>query len=283
MRVIEERDGNNNMETVYTRGTDLSGTLEGAGGIGGLLARSDQYSSGNPTRHNYYHADGNGNITYLVSSSQGLAASYRYDPFGRTISSSGTLAPFNLYRFSSKEVHANSGMYYYLYRFYDPNLQRWINRDPIQELGGPNLYAFNRHSPLTLIDPFGLECLNYGLNGTTRPIDQNPTMAPICDSILGGCAIIGALGLSWELGAWLLGETSVASSTGAVLAGPPTTGAVYGTVTMTLVQGTEGGTISILYGSGSTFLGTTVFGGEQILPIIISLGGYTTTGTMPLP
>jgi RHS repeat-associated protein len=141
---------------VYPRGTDLSGSLEGAGGIGGLLARSDQYSSGNPTRHNYYHADGNGNITYLVNSSQGLAASYRYDPFGRTISSSGTLAAFNVYRFSSKEVHVNSGMYYYLYRFYDPNLQRWINRDPIQELGGLNVYRFVANSPIHSHDALGL-------------------------------------------------------------------------------------------------------------------------------
>jgi hypothetical protein len=123
---LARRDGNNTPTVSYTRGSDLSGSLQGAGGIGGLLARSHGYSSGSFTNHNCYHADGNGNITYLVSSSQGLAASYRYDPFGNTISSSGTLATANLYRFSSKEIHANSGMYYYLYRFYDPNLQRWI-------------------------------------------------------------------------------------------------------------------------------------------------------------
>src|SRR5207302_369481 len=37
-RVIQERDGNNTPTVSYTRGTDLSGTFEGAGGIGGLLA-----------------------------------------------------------------------------------------------------------------------------------------------------------------------------------------------------------------------------------------------------
>ena len=154
-RVIQVRDGNNNLEVSYTLGPDLSGTLEGAGGIGGLLARSDQYSGGNPTRHNYYHADGGGNVTYLVNSSQGLAASYRYDPFGNTISSSGTLAAFNLYRFSSKEVHANSGMYHFLYRFYDPRLQRWLNRDPLGEAGGINLYGFVGNDPVGYIDPYG--------------------------------------------------------------------------------------------------------------------------------
>src|SRR5947208_7584567 len=135
MRVIQERNGSNTPLVSYTRGTDLSGSLEGAGGIGGLLARSTGYLSGNWSTHNFYHADGNGNITYLVNSSQALAASYRYDPYGNTISSSGTLAGANVYRFSSKEIHANSGMYYYGYRFYDPNLQRWINRDPFGEQG----------------------------------------------------------------------------------------------------------------------------------------------------
>ena len=173
-RVIQERDGYNNLLVDYTRGPDLSGSLEGAGGIGGLLARSDQFSSGNPTRHNYYHSDGNGNITYLVNSSQGLAASYRYDPFGNTISSSGTLASFNVYRFSSKEVHVNSGMYCYLYRFYDPNLQRWRNADPVTEwawnvltremdpkltkfrFGEDNLYRFVMNDPGDSYDPLGL-------------------------------------------------------------------------------------------------------------------------------
>src|SRR5207253_6846394 len=154
-RVIQERDGNNTPLVSYTRGTDLSGSFEGAGGIGGLLARSDGYSSGNWSRHNFYHADGNGNITYLVNSSQTLAATYRYDPFGNTISSSGTLATANVYRFSSKERHANSGMYYYGYRFYDPNLQRWPNRDPIGEEGGINLYGFVENDPVNSLDPFG--------------------------------------------------------------------------------------------------------------------------------
>ena len=120
----------------YTRGLDLSGSLEGVGGIGGLLARSHGYSSGNWSTNNFHHADGNGNIPYLINTTQTLSASYRYDPFGNTIASSGTLASANVYRFSSKEIHVNSGMYCYLYRFYDPSLHRWISRDPIGESGG---------------------------------------------------------------------------------------------------------------------------------------------------
>jgi RHS repeat-associated protein len=166
VRTINERDGNNTPTVSYTRlphhseatagGNDLSGSMEGAGGIGGLLARSSGYSGGNWTSHAYYFADGNGNVTYMLNSSQAMVASYRYDPFGNTISSSGTLASANVYRFSSKEIHANSGMYYYGKRFYDPNLQRWINRDPIEERGGINLYGFAGNDPENLVDADGL-------------------------------------------------------------------------------------------------------------------------------
>src|SRR5438067_4886351 len=142
MRVIQERDSGNTPTVSYTRGIDLSGTWEGAGGIGGLLARSHGYASGSWTGHNFYHADGNGNITMLIDNAgtPNVTASYRYDPFGNSISATGTNAVNNVYRFSSKERHASSGMYYYGYRFFDPNLQRWPNRDPIEDLGA-NLVA----------------------------------------------------------------------------------------------------------------------------------------------
>jgi RHS repeat-associated protein len=165
MRVIQERDGNNTPLVSYTRGKDLSGSLEGAGGIGGLLARSHGYSSGNWSTHNFYHADGGGNITYLVNSSQTLSASYRYDPYGNLISSSGTLASANVYRFSSKPIHAASGLYYYGERFYEPNLQRWLNRDPMGEWGGINLYGFVGNSPPNGLDPLGLEITYYYSEG----------------------------------------------------------------------------------------------------------------------
>jgi RHS repeat-associated protein len=166
-RVIQERDINNTPTVSYTRGNDLSGSLEGAGGIGGLLARSDTYSAGSFTSHNYYHADGNGNITYLETSAQGLAASYRYDPFGNLLSSSGSYATANTYRFSSKEWMNTFSSYYYLYRFYVPGIERWLNRDPIQEWGGINLYGFVGNNPVSWIDPLGLDIV---INKTGDPV-----------------------------------------------------------------------------------------------------------------
>ena len=93
MTVVQERNSSNVPVVHYTRGLDLSGSREGAGGIGGLLARSSGYSAGNWSTHRFYHADGNGNVTYLIdnATSPVMKATYKYDPFGRPLSSSGTV------------------------------------------------------------------------------------------------------------------------------------------------------------------------------------------------
>ena len=175
--VIQERDVDNLPLVTYTRGNDLNRTLQGAGGIGGLLARTDNTVQ----QTAFYHADGNGNITALVNAQQVLVAKYLYDAFGNIISQSGPLADANVYRFSSKEYHVNSGLIYYLYRFYDSNLQRWMNRDlmsvfgvtiearsrplsrvPAEIITTPNLYEYCFNSPNQCIDIAGM--LGFGFD-----------------------------------------------------------------------------------------------------------------------
>ena len=142
---IQERNGLGVPQVTYTRGTDLSGSLAGAGGIGGLLARTEGLAPA------YYQADGNGNITALINGAQQVVANYLYDPCGNLLTQRGPLAAANLYRFSSKEAHP-SGLIYYLYRYYDPNLKRWLNRDPVGERGGYNLYGFIDNNPVNAIE-----------------------------------------------------------------------------------------------------------------------------------
>jgi RHS repeat-associated protein len=90
-----------------------------------------------------------------VNSSNAVVARYLYDPYGNLLAASGPLADANLYRFSSKEFHAASGLYYYGFRFYESNLQRWMNRDPMGESFDPNLFRFNYNGPANHVDPNG--------------------------------------------------------------------------------------------------------------------------------
>jgi RHS repeat-associated protein len=156
MLLIQERDGSNTPLVSYTRGRDLSGSFAGAGGIGGLLARSDHTQTSALLKTAFYHADGNGNITALLSTNGLVVAWYQYAPFGATLAMSGPLASANTHRFSSKLWHERSGLYYYGYRFYEPNLQRWLTKDPIREAGGINLYGFVGNGPMVALDALGL-------------------------------------------------------------------------------------------------------------------------------
>jgi RHS repeat-associated protein len=176
--VIQERDGNNHVLVSYTRGTDLSGDFQGAGGIGGLLARTDVNGSA------FYHSDGNGNITTMIDSSGNQLAKYLYDSFGNTIGMWGSLAAVNTYRFSSKEIDTRSWLYYYGYRYYDPNFQRWLNCDPIREAGGINLYGYVQNNPINEIDPYGLDNIYGGYSGGTY--NNNVPNITLSGSVGGG-------------------------------------------------------------------------------------------------
>jgi RHS repeat-associated protein len=102
-----------------------------------------------------YLYDGKGNVTAVIDSNQNPVATYAYDEFGKVASKTGTLdQPF---QFSTKFFDNETGLNYYGYRFYSAALGRWINRDPLEEEGGINLYAFVENDPINLVDFWGLQ------------------------------------------------------------------------------------------------------------------------------
>ncbi|MDF1756596.1 MAG: hypothetical protein P1U89_27675 [Verrucomicrobiales bacterium] len=157
--VIAELDGNSTTPTLiqsYLWGIDLSGTAQGAGGVGGLLAV--QRHVGAKAGVHFVSYDGNGNVVALADGSDGkLSASYEYDAFGNLLEKSGVFAAANPYRFSTKPKDEVTGLYYYGYRYYDAGNGRWLNRDPIEERGGLNLYGFVGNDGVNLIDVLGLQ------------------------------------------------------------------------------------------------------------------------------
>jgi RHS repeat-associated protein len=138
----QERNGASTVTREYAWGLNMGG------GIGGLLnlIQAGQFY--------LYLYDGKGNVSALLDGSQATAAAYAYDPFGVQIAMSGTLD--QPYRFSTKPYNSATGFYDFGYRFYAPSLSRWLSRDPIQEKGGINIYAYVENNLVNRIDPFGL-------------------------------------------------------------------------------------------------------------------------------
>jgi RHS repeat-associated protein len=129
---------------------DLSGTLQGTGGVGGLLCFTCNGEAYVPL---YDH---NGNVVSVVDATGASVVTFVYDAFGRTSSATGFVVDKVHFCFSTKYYDAETGLYYYGYRFYSPELGRWMNRDPIEEEGGVYLYAFCRNSPASFIDRLGM-------------------------------------------------------------------------------------------------------------------------------
>ena len=115
-----------NLAATNTWGLDLSGSPQGAGGVGGLLARN---TGGVIYVYTY---DGNGNISEVLSATEQVAH-YEYGPFGEPLGATGIMAAQNPFRFSTKYTDDETGLLYYGYRYYNPSTGRWINRDPIKE------------------------------------------------------------------------------------------------------------------------------------------------------
>ena len=165
----------------FAWGPDLSSSLGGAGGIGGLVAYcDDDYDANNHPDPDlgpmYPIYDGNGNVVrmcrFAAVGSGGFegvecrtAAAYEYGPFGEALSVTGEdLGPSggggqgqrNPFRFSTKYTDAETGLVYYGYRYYSPGMGRWVSRDPIGEGDGPNIFAVVRNDSISFVDPLGL-------------------------------------------------------------------------------------------------------------------------------
>ena len=101
----------------------------------------------------YYHADGQGTIIGLTNDSGAWVEKYAYTLYGKPAAASTVGNP---YMYTGRRLDAETGLYYYRARYYDPHMRRFIETDPIGYAGGMNLYAYVDNNPVNLIDPYGL-------------------------------------------------------------------------------------------------------------------------------
>jgi len=153
-------DSQSSIARSFTWGTDLSGSEQGAGGVGGLLTMS-VYGEVNAGTFDYSY-DGNGNVAELVNAASGtVAGQWEYGPFGEVIRVTGPTAKANAIRFSTKYQDDETEFSYYGYRYYNWSTGRWPSRDPMEELGGGNLFSIVRNDLQNSFDILGL----YGPGG----------------------------------------------------------------------------------------------------------------------
>ena len=149
------------LDRTYVWGLDLSLSMQGAGGVGGLLRVTDHTVS--PIKHYYPFYDGSGNVTeYILNGATSAAIHFEYDAFGNALNSpTGKDDPEFAIQFSTKLVDEETGFSYYGYRYYNPETGRWLSRDPLGERGGLNLYGFVGNDAINGIDYLGLSTVEF--------------------------------------------------------------------------------------------------------------------------
>jgi RHS repeat-associated protein len=153
VRIIEKENGVAvSTNTLLWDGIELSEQRDNTGGtvVKRFFGPGEQINGTNY----YFTGDYLGSVQEMTDSTGAIRARYRYDPYGRQTKLQGDLeADFG---YASYYRHSVSGLYLTLFRAYDPDMGRWLSRDPIGEAEGLNLYAYVGNDVINQIDPFGL-------------------------------------------------------------------------------------------------------------------------------
>ena len=108
----------------------------------------------------YYVLNAQGDVVRIVDGSRNVVASYSYDPWGKLLSSSGTLANVNPLRYRGYYYDSETGFYYLQSRYYDPAIGRFINADSYAStdmvgLLSTNMFSYCENNPVMRVDPTG--------------------------------------------------------------------------------------------------------------------------------
>ncbi len=148
LEILLEYDGTNLLLARYAHGPGIDSPVmvERDGNGDGFFDASERF---------FYHSDGLGSITELTDSTGAVARALVTDSYGRIVQDTGGVeSPF---AFTGREFDAESGLYFYRARYYDPATGRFLSKDPIGFLGGDiNLYSYVGNNPINFTDPLGL-------------------------------------------------------------------------------------------------------------------------------
>lgn len=135
--LVEETNSSGTVVARYSQGLNIDEPL--------AMLRSGTTS--------YYHADGLGSVTSLTSAAGAVAQTYSFDSFGKQTASSGSLT--NPFQYTGRELDAETSLYFYRARYYDPNTGRFLSEDPAR-YDFTSFYSYVGENPVLWKDPLGL-------------------------------------------------------------------------------------------------------------------------------
>jgi RHS repeat-associated protein len=110
----------------------------------------------------YFHHNMLGSVTHVTGEDQSLVEQYEYQPYGGTTIKdgngtdlSGTSAIKNPYLFTARRYEEETELYHYRRRAYCPNKGRFLQRDPLGHIDGPNLFTYCLSCPTKYSDRRG--------------------------------------------------------------------------------------------------------------------------------
>ncbi|WP_338129196.1 RHS repeat-associated core domain-containing protein [Pseudomonas syringae] len=120
------------------------------------LARVDQREGEVENRIYYFHTDQIGTPLEMTDAEGQIVWQAKYRPWGAIEKLVVNEVEQNL-RFQGQYFDVETGLHYNTFRYYDPEIGRFITQDPIGLAGGLNLYQY-APSPIAWTDPLGWSC-----------------------------------------------------------------------------------------------------------------------------
>ncbi|MBN1673309.1 MAG: hypothetical protein JXR37_19845, partial [Kiritimatiellae bacterium] len=179
------------LKTAFIRGSGLGG------GIGSIL-----YSDRSGTKE-YFAYSAVGHTVALTDDNGAAVKTDLYEAFGNITSSTGD-SPNNRLA-NTKERDSSIGLDNHGFRYYDPEVGRYLTRDPAGYVDGVNVYLHVHNNPVNHVDPLGL------MDAATARAS-----AWVCDKLLGrgnriSAALAGVAEWQEQAGAALVGRVAIAA------------------------------------------------------------------------